>query len=112
MSLPTWIHRAAVAAAALTWLAACSATQPPSPAAGDGARGVGEQVGADCNAPRASSLIGAPYSAESAARAAQAAGARTVRVLRPGEVHTMEFVATRLTIELDSAGAIRSVRCG
>ncbi|HZF99194.1 MAG TPA: I78 family peptidase inhibitor [Pseudoxanthomonas sp.] len=40
------------------------------------------------------------------------AGARTVRTLKPGQVVTMEFDATRLNVELDEAGVVASVRCG
>jgi hypothetical protein len=47
-----------------------------------------------------------------AERARMAAGAETVRLLRPGEAHTMEFNANRLNLEVDEGNVIRDVRCG
>ncbi len=38
--------------------------------------------------------------------------ARTVRALRPGEMHTMEFDGTRLNLTLDANGKVDSVKCG
>jgi len=40
------------------------------------------------------------------------AGARTARVIRPGDIVTMEFSAERLTIEVDGRNRIVDVRCG
>jgi len=39
-------------------------------------------------------------------------GAEVVRVLKPGQMVTMEFNASRLNIDVDDAGAVVSVRCG
>jgi uncharacterized protein YraI len=40
------------------------------------------------------------------------ADARRVRVIRPGEVYTMEFDPRRLTIEVDQRNRIIDLRCG
>ena len=41
-----------------------------------------------------------------------AAGAMRTRVIRPGQVVTMEVDPQRLNIEVDEAGRIRRLRCG
>jgi hypothetical protein len=40
------------------------------------------------------------------------AGAKTVRVLRPNQVVTMEFNAERLNLTVDDAGRVTRVSCG
>lgn len=84
-------------------LGACAAQQtpvqpPPS-------------VGA-CNAAAAQFAVGLPGSAQLAGRAMQAAGAQRFRWLRPGEVVTMEYDASRLNLEVDATGKVIRVRCG
>ena len=111
MSCFLLIQRAALAAWAAACVTACAAPQSASTPAGHPEAGTGQRR-PSCDAQRAAGLVGAQYSSEVAARAAQAAGASTVRVLRPGEVHTMEFVDSRLTIGVDSAGKVRELRCG
>lgn len=56
--------------------------------------------------------VGRRASADVVERATLAAGARTARVLEPGEVTTMEFDARRLTILVNDAGRIADLRCG
>ena len=34
------------------------------------------------------------------------------RIIRPGDVVTMEYIAGRMTIEVDEEGVITSIRCG
>jgi hypothetical protein len=45
-------------------------------------------------------------------RATLDSGARTARVVEPGEVVTMEFSPDRLTIEVDGRNRIINLRCG
>lgn len=40
------------------------------------------------------------------------ANAQRVRVVRPGQMVTMEYDAGRLTLELDAAGRVVAARCG
>ncbi|MBC7477848.1 MAG: proteinase inhibitor I78, partial [Pseudorhodobacter sp.] len=44
--------------------------------------------------------------------ARQRSGSYMARVLRPGQVVTMEFSAQRLNLDLNAAGVITGVRCG
>lgn len=39
-------------------------------------------------------------------------GAATLRLVRPGEAITMDYQTNRLTVELDEADVILSLRCG
>lgn len=66
----------------------------------------------NCDATQVQSLVGQPYSAEIDGQAQQDASAREVRVLRPGDMTTMEFVGERLNIEVDEKNLISGLRCG
>lgn len=102
-----FIGRAVASLGALAFIASCASAQSTKPGAPAAAPTETVQPsGPTCNAARTGGLVGADYSAALGARAAHAAGATSVRVLRPGEVHTMEFVESRLSIELDGAGRI------
>jgi hypothetical protein len=65
-----------------------------------------------CDANAASWAIGEDAGSDVLDRAASAAGARLLRVIRPGEVVTMEFNAERLTFDVDGSGRISGIRCG
>lgn len=87
-------------------LAACSTTtappmsdpQPPAQAS--------------CNPDAARSLVGQPATAANVERARQLAGARTARVLKPGQMVTMEYMEGRLNIDVDARNVITGLRCG
>jgi len=65
-----------------------------------------------CNADAARVVIGKTASADVVEQARVAAGARTARVLEPGQMVTMEFMEGRLNIDVDSNNVITNVRCG
>jgi hypothetical protein len=67
---------------------------------------------AGCQAEPAQSVIGQVATAAVVEEARQRAGARSARVLRPGQVVTMEFDATRLNLDVDAASRVVRVRCG
>ncbi len=86
-------------------LAGCATAPAPAPApAGPG--------GGACNAAAAQFVVGRSADAAMQEAARLRSGARSVRVLRPGEAVTMEFSRERLNLELDAGGRIASVRCG
>jgi len=60
-----------------------------------------------CNMAQYAALVGKP----STDPGVPAAGP-TVRIIKPGDQVTMEFMATRLNINLDDKGMIASMRCG
>lgn len=65
----------------------------------------------DAEAARPAAL-GQPATPEVVEQARRDAGASLVRVLRPGQVVTMEFVAGRLDIDVDEGNTIVGLRCG
>lgn len=66
----------------------------------------------DCDAQPIQNMLGQAYSESVAETARQRSGSRAMRLLRPGEVMTMEYNPTRLNIILDGKGAIEALRCG
>jgi len=82
-------------------LCACSAV-PASPVAAP----------QSCDAQAVQSLIGKLFAAELQAHAQQLSGARSVRVIRPGQAVTMDYSGSRLNIELDASGRVVRVHCG
>lgn len=67
---------------------------------------------ARCNHEPAQSLLGQPATPANVERARQLAGARIARVLKPGQMVTMEFIEGRLNIHVDAQNIITSLRCG
>lgn len=89
------------------------ATPPASttPAQGDTAM-QDDAMQDPCNADAAKSFVGKAASAEVVEQARTAAGADMARVLKPGQVVTMEYRAERLNIDVDAGNTITNVRCG
>jgi hypothetical protein len=65
-----------------------------------------------CNATPAQFAVGRNASAALQEEARTRAGTKTVRVLKPGQVVTMEFNADRLSLTVDAAGRVTHVSCG
>ncbi|MGH8831146.1 MAG: I78 family peptidase inhibitor [Polaromonas sp.] len=65
-----------------------------------------------CNAAPAQFAVGRNANAVLENEARTRAGARTVRVLRPNQVVTMEFNAERLNLTIDDSGRVTRVNCG
>jgi peptidase inhibitor I78 family protein len=56
--------------------------------------------------------VGRPLTADLENEALARSGGGVVRVIRPGQMVTMEFNERRLNIEVDAAGRVIRVRCG
>ncbi|WP_082992678.1 I78 family peptidase inhibitor [Erythrobacter sp. QSSC1-22B] len=56
--------------------------------------------------------IGRQFDAASETTLLSASGAASLRPVRPGQVISMDYQSDRLTIELDGADVILSLRCG
>jgi hypothetical protein len=67
---------------------------------------------ANCDAAPAQVAVGRRGTPELAETARQQAGAATVRMLQHGQVTTREYLASRLTLQLDEAGFVVRVSCG
>ncbi|TWI13483.1 I78 family peptidase inhibitor [Aerolutibacter ruishenii] len=65
-----------------------------------------------CNAQAASWAIGRAPTQDVVDRATRDSGAKLSRVLRPGQVVTMEYRAERLNIDVNEREAITGLRCG
>lgn len=65
-----------------------------------------------CDAQPVQNLVGQKFTSGVNDQARNGAGARVVRVLKPGEVMTMEYNQERLNVILDEQGAIAALRCG
>jgi hypothetical protein len=66
----------------------------------------------NCNAAAAQRLIGRQQSPALIREAQRRAGAGAVRVLRPGQMVTMEYRADRLNIRVDTLGKVLAISCG
>ncbi|WP_419808215.1 I78 family peptidase inhibitor [Sphingomonas sp.] len=73
---------------------------------------VPQEPAAVCAARPAEVLVGERYRRHVPSRAKRLSGARTVRVVHPGEMTTMDFREDRLTIRVDHRRVITAVRCG
>ncbi len=72
----------------------------------------GPEAGVLCNADRVQPLVGREADARTVEVAKQRSGARTVRLIRPGQAVTMDFRSDRLNLELDDVNTIKTARCG
>jgi hypothetical protein len=98
---------------ALAALAACAAPPPP-PVATAPASVVTRtpEPAARCVAEPAKFAVGQSYSAQLEAATRHRSGASSVRVLKPGQMATMEVDAGRLTLDVDARGRVSNARCG
>lgn len=65
-----------------------------------------------CNTEGAKGVVGRAYDAALGTELLRRTGADRIRVVRPGQMVTMEFDERRLTVELDARDRVASVRCG
>lgn len=65
-----------------------------------------------CNADLAKAVIGKSATAQVVEQARVDARADIARVLRPGQIVTMEFRAGRLNVDVNERNAITGLRCG
>lgn len=98
---------------AVTVLAACASTESADDSAARSAASAPATSGEGyCDSSVLQRYVGEAYSESTAQNAQSRAGARSLRVLQPGQVMTMEYNPTRLTIVVDDGGRIGSARCG
>jgi ABC-type enterochelin transport system substrate-binding protein len=71
-----------------------------------------EPVTSRCNAAPAQFAVGRNADAALENEVRTRTGAKTVRVLKPNQIVTMEFNAERLNLSVDDAGRVTRVACG
>ena len=96
---------------AVTAEAQQAAQQAAAPADDAGKATEAPPIGS-CDATQVQSLVGQAYTDTLGSQAQQDAGARELRVLRPRDMTTMEFIGERLNIEVDAKDMVSGVRCG
>lgn len=65
-----------------------------------------------CDGASVQDWIGRRYTPASDRTLRERSGAATVRVIRPGEVASADYLTDRLTLELDEGDRITAIRCG
>ena len=98
----------ALAACMAVSIAACSST----PAGEEGSAAPVPDAVAGCDAAAAQSAVGKQATAEVVEQARNDAGARTTRVIKPGQAVTMDYRGDRLNLYVDAKDAITSATCG
>jgi hypothetical protein len=85
-------------------LAGCSTTPP--------AAGGPQPPSGVCNAEGARWAIGSAVNDDVVNRVLRDTGSRDARVLRPGQMATMDFREDRVNVDVNDRGAITGIRCG
>ena len=67
---------------------------------------------AACNPEAARPFIGQVATADVVEKARVAAGAQIVRTLKPGQMVTMEYHSSRLTLDVNEGNVVTGTRCG
>jgi hypothetical protein len=98
----------ALAITAPLLISACGNMAPAS----SGAAPASTPAASRCNAAPAQFAVGRNIDAALESDARARAGAKASRVLKPGQVVTMEFNAERLSLTVDDAGRVTRVSCG
>jgi hypothetical protein len=88
--------------ALLALLAGCSSTATPSAGGAD----------TSCRAEAVPGMLGKPATAARVEQAREQTGAKSVRVVAPGDMVTLEHDPQRLTIDIDEAELIQRISCG
>jgi flagellar basal body L-ring protein FlgH len=65
-----------------------------------------------CDSDLAKFAVGEPANAALLQQAQQRSGAQTARVLRPGDIMTLEYRSERLNLNVDAKGTVSRVNCG
>jgi len=79
----------------------------PAPAPGDAG-----PAASQCDAARLGGLVGRAFSDSVRTEALRRSGARTARVIRPGDAVTMDYRADRLNIHLTAQSRVERFACG
>lgn len=65
-----------------------------------------------CDSDLAKFAVGQTASSSLLQQAQQRSGAQTARILRPGDIMTLEYRSERLNLNVDAQGVVARVNCG
>lgn len=101
---------------ALLALAGCStgSADKASPSSGSSAPVAAQPAatGGRCDSDLAAFAVGQPASSALLQQAQQRSGAQVARILRPGDIMTLEYRSERLNLNVDAQGTVARVNCG
>lgn len=66
----------------------------------------------ECGDAKATDMIGKPWTEAMSAPTLKRTGARSLRVIAPGDAVTMDYRPDRLNIETDAEGRVVRLKCG
>ncbi len=99
--------------AGLSLVTACSATNEPAVPREPAPKPPRVTEGEDaCGAGRVQDRLGRHFDAALGASLREASGADALRLMRPGEAHTLDYRAERLNVRLDERDRITDLECG
>jgi uncharacterized lipoprotein YajG len=98
-----------VLSASIPLMAACT-SQPATGNDADASPPAG--MAQSCNADAARGAVGKAATPEVVEQARREAGAAIARVLKPGQVVTMEYRGDRLNVDVDDGNVVTNLRCG
>ena len=84
-------------------VSACAPAQPPV---------TPDPVAGACQTEALAGMLGWRWSDARRGEALRVSGARSLRVIRPGDAVTMDFRADRLNVHLDARGQVDRFACG
>ena len=93
-------------------LGACALQLPASPGSSAAMPPPPMIAPAQCNEDAAQFGVGKIADANLAEEVRVRAGATRIRMVRPGQMVTMEYDTARLTLDLDASGRVLRARCG
>lgn len=103
-------HRSALPVAALLFTLSACTMNPPRDIPPTG--GPNPPAALECHGEAAQDAVGKVATAAVVEQARKDAGAQTARVLKPGQMVTMEYLEGRLNIYVDERNVITRVACG
>ncbi|CAM3725179.1 I78 family peptidase inhibitor [Bordetella tumulicola] len=103
-----------ILAAILTACASPGTQQAPADTttSGGGSMSSGSTQPGTCDAQAVQNLVGQQYTESLDSDIQSGAGANQIRVLKPGQVMTMEYNPARVNVIIEDNGAISAIRCG
>ncbi|OZI75064.1 I78 family peptidase inhibitor [Bordetella genomosp. 12] len=105
-------HQGAAPSSETSSSSSSSASSSTSSSVPESATGSMLSSGKSCDAQPTQNLVGQAFSDSASSNVLSGSGSSTVRVLKPGQVMTLEYNPSRVNIIVDGQGKISAIRCG